>query len=180
VADTITVITLPQQPANGTVTFEAMGGNGLTAPKGAYFIRNVQATADNSGVGANGVEVRMDPTYTYLIQDSSAFLSQTTPANQHFVWLHTGLGVPSQGRRLLANVTSVQITAATLADFWSPPASINRPPGTFSVLTRSLGTDIFTFNMTIFLFDIRAREQVPYGDLIAAATGGAGSNSGQT
>jgi len=173
-ANVTTAFTLGAQPATGSALLVALGGNGFTAPKAMYIVRNVLAVSDGTDAGVTAVAMSMDPTYLAMVQYVTAVVSQSTKVDIDANWQYVGANMPSQVYR--PRMETILWQAPHVQSMWTPAAAIDAPPATLTFAIDSQGTDQITFSAAVFVFDIRARETTPYGILIASATGGAGSN----
>lgn len=167
---------VPDNPSPaGQIQFVALGGNGFSAPKGQYVIRNFAIVGDGSG-GVHSMSIVFDPDYCSMLQYAT-FLHDSI-VSLDFKWnlVSPGLGpaVPAQIKQGDAVPISSTLGPAK-ADTWQPPAMI-LPGGSFSAPTLSitvLNVDliVLTLNASIFVYDIRAREDERYQELVAARGG---------
>jgi len=166
-------VQLPAQPSpTGTTRFTALGGNGFSAPKGMYQVRNFASTGDGVG-GAHTHEIIMDPDYCSMIGYCTMLVNPAAGATQ-FAWNLVSADVPAQVITGSVTPISVTIDGPAVSDLWMPPAFVS-PGGpdapTLRISKVEILNEVLTLNAVIFIFDIRAREFSKYGDLIAARGG---------
>lgn len=172
-ANVVTAFTLPANPGSGgTLQRFALGGDGMRSPKGVYVIRSVGATGDGTGSGHLSVQMGLDPDFVSMLGYVSCSISQATPADAIVKFQHVGALMATMQENILASA-SVAAVVPEIATTWSPPAMLipGVTPGTTSIFVDNVGTDVVLLNAMIFLFDIRAMEEIPI-DLLVAARGG--------
>ncbi len=164
-------VQLPNNPSVGTVRGFALGGNGFSAPKFMYQLKNFSQTGDAGG-GSNTLSVVMDPDYCSLIVYATA---QVEPAGSlHDVkWKITGDRLPV----MVATPRVKDISSAfpeQISNTWIPPPFV-LPGGddlsTLSVAVLNILAEVLSINCVVYLFDIRARETTPMHQLIASVGG---------
>lgn len=157
-------------------TYIALGGNGFTAPKGMYTVSNFVSTGDASG-GAHQLNIVMDPTYTSMVGYAS--MNSNPVAAIVLRWTLVGPvggSTPLQVRNLLSFFSSSTINAATVNDLWVDMPALILPGGDDQVPTLSItvvnadGINV-QLHAVIFIYDIRAREDARYGQLVASRGG---------
>jgi len=163
--------TLPATPSAGTIQRFALGGDGYRSPSGVYVVRDVSITGDNTG-GFMAIQMGFDPNFVSMIGYCSASISQGTPTLQKVKFQHVGALMATMQENIeaiAANAGNVPEIAVT----WSPPAMLipGVRPGTTTCQVDNTEDDVFIFNASIFLYDIRAMENFPI-DLLVAARGG--------
>jgi len=168
-ADSVVAFTLPAEPPTGTLERIALGGNGFTAPQAEFLIRNVQSASDGTGSGSNSIQIGMDPNYCWMVAYMSATVTQASSADNDWRFQLVGARVPTQLITPLVN--SLGRVTAQIGTTWLPPASVNTGAATLSLFVPSVGTDLLNVSAAIFVFDIRAREAVPYWNLVNARGG---------
>lgn len=163
-------VTLPAQPGSGTLRFVPLGGDGYTAPFAMWQIRDFIATGD-SGAGNQVVSIGMDDRYCSLV--GYAAMTYTDTAVQDIRWVLAGTQVPLQVRTIKLSPSSASLNTATMSDLWLPPAAVSpgATPVTLSITTLNNDTEVLTLHASIFLFNINARQKMPYQALVAARGG---------
>jgi len=166
-----TSLQLPDNPSPaGSIEFIALGGNGFNAPKGQYVIKNFATSGDATG-GAHTLSMAFDPSYCAMVQYAT-FLHATV-VSLAFKFNIVSSAVPAQ--LLQGDVVSISSTISTQKGLtWNPPAMIL--PGTptaptLSISVLNIDTAVLTLNASIFVYDIRAREDSRYQELVAARGG---------
>lgn len=165
--------TLPNQPANGVVTQVPLGGDGYTAPFAMYTVVNFATTGDATG-GAQTMNMVMDNRYCALLGYAS--MTSTAPADIDIRWSLVGvLGgtVPLMVRAASIDRISSTVTTATVNDTWLPPAFImpGADPATLTLAVINTDTLIVQVHAVIFLYNINARQKMPFG-ILAEPRGG--------
>jgi len=163
---------LPDNPSPaGTTRFVALGGNGFTAPKGVYLVRNFASSGDATA-GSHKHNIIMDPDYCSMLGYASFLFGAGGDAD--FKMTLVSSAVPLMV--VAGSTTAVNSALGPQNSFtWLPPAAIT--PGSaaqvptllFSVL--NVDTAVFSCNANIFIYDIRCREDERYQDLVAARGG---------
>ncbi len=167
-----TTLTLPGQPAAGTVEYVPLGGDGFYSPIAAYSLANIGATGAVGG-GALTVRVNMDTRYCSLISYVSIGLVQATPADVEvrFTIADTKARVPRLVEQGDVTFVDSDISVATIAKTWNPPATV-LPGGTIAPFVQlvvvNIDADIMNLDALIYLFNVRARELTPMGPLLWA------------
>ncbi len=173
-------IQLPDQPSTtGTVQHIPLGGDGFSAPKGAYVIQQATLTGDGSTVGFAHIRIRMDQVYCSLVSYVSWSVAQGTPANIHF---HSRIATLQTSQTdivaeqlqagletfIASNVTS---TGQNVSHTWNPTPIIlpgDNAQGVIDLHWANVGTDVWTLSALIYLFDVRVRSTAPMGPLLWA------------
>jgi hypothetical protein len=167
-------VVLPAQPTDGVVTYVPLGGDGLTAPQGAYAVVNFELTGASGG-GASTLIVQMDPRYCSLVAFASFRILQTTSADADF---RLTVGSQTGGRQIPQLLESGPVVAISSV---VSNSEINKTlklqplilPGAGNVGQLRLDTlnvenDVTMLSALIYLFDIRVRELTPMGPLLFA------------
>lgn len=166
------VVDIPATPANGFLRFIPLGGNGYTSPFAMWQCQQLLVTGDATG-GAASITVNMDRRYCSMMGYASMTYPGTTPDPFPLRWAITGDRVPQQFRAVKVDLIPTTISAARVSDTWLPPATVNPGPEEIALSITVPNTDTLVLQMhcAIFLFNINARQKVPY-HLLAAARGG--------
>jgi len=149
----------------------ALGGDGFRSPSGIYVVRNLRVDGDGSDAGSVSCQITLDPSYCSLIGYATMSSSQVTPLDTivRFSMIGSQIGTMQES----FEVKATDFGNPAISKLWKPPAVIipGTDPGTLSFFGDNVATDINFFNAQIYLFDIRAREVVPIGLLVAARGG---------
>lgn len=174
----LNTFTLPGQPAQGAglggvATFTPLGGDGYTAPRGMFTVTNMVSTGDATG-GAHSNEIVMDSRYCSMV--SYASMTGPNAADIDIRWsLVASVGgvVPLMVRTLAVDRMGAAIDAATINDLWLPPAFImpGSDPATLRIAVINADTITMQLHAVIFIYNINARQKVPYGMLTAPRGG---------
>jgi len=162
--------TLPDQPlvsVFGTSTYVALGGDGLSSPRGAYSIRSARITGDASG-GLAAINVTMDNRFTSLIQYVTGQVDEVAAATD-FKWVITSDSQAS-AIDIGSDVNRDTDFFANAGHTWMPPA-ILLPGNENSRLIMewpNVLNDTFFLDTLIFLFDIDVRQKAPIAPLLWA------------
>lgn len=172
------VFELPNQPSSsapdamtGAVTYVPLGGDGKTAPIGAYSLRSLNLPGD--GVGAASIAVAMDPRYASLIVFMHGAIEDATPGTDEWIKLTV------ESDTTAAMVTQEDVPAAPtnlgardFSKMFTPPPII-LPGGGDGSIIRAQFEDAsdrsFVLEAYILLWDIRVRELTPMSLLVAAS-----------
>lgn len=171
-------VTLPATPSTGVLTYVPLGGNGYTSPFAMWSLANFLVTGAAGG-GSQSLSVVMDDRYCSLM--SYASMTYTDTAAHDYRWSlvgEVGGPVPLDSRTLKITASSASINAATQTDVWRPTPVVHpgATPITLSVATLNVDTFVLQLHLQVFLFNINARQKVPYHLLVACRPGD--SNSG--
>lgn len=170
-------VTLPAEPTNGTLVFTPLGGDGFASPRAMYQLSNFAITGDVSG-GSISLDVVMDSRYCTMIAYATMLYSGTGTDPLPILWRLQEAGVggrsPLRLRQVSADVITADTGGARVNDMWVPPAFVD---GASSGLTLTISTDnqdagILQMFASIFIFDINARQRVPFELLVRARGGG--------
>ncbi len=163
-------ITLPGEPADGSVAFVPLGGDGFTAPKFAYAVKDFRLTGDASGTFIQH-DVFMDERWCALVSYVSFTIAQGTSADADF-----RMSIGSLRSAELQD-SGVVIAIASLVDSievshtWNPPALILPGAGDAARIrlqTLNVLNDVVALSALVYLFDVRVRETTPMGPLLWA------------
>lgn len=165
--------TLPNQPLEsvfGTSTYVALGGDGLTSPKGAYSIRGARIGGDVSG-GLASINCTMDERFTSLVQYVTAQAGGVTTSTEikMVITSNSQASVIDWGTDLVFTA----IGATNCGHTWNPPP-ILLPGNEVSRIEMdwpNVDGDTFFMDALIYLFDIDVRQRTPIGPLLWARGG---------
>ncbi len=166
------IFTIPAQPTTGALDYIPLGGDGLTAPRGAYSIVGHAVTGSVSG-GAMSVRVSMDPRYCALVAWVTAQNTQVSSADAD---LRIVLGdadgrVPAIVQQGPVVATSATVNAVTVARTFVPNPIVLPGGGVvpfINVAMLNVDADVLKMDAMIYIFDIRVRELTPMGPLLWA------------
>lgn len=168
-------VTLPNNPATGLLQYVPLGGDGYTDPFAMYVLRNFLLTGDASG-GFSEIEVVMDDRFCSMVQFASVIFNDTSadPLPVRWVLGSSLLGTTPN----MFRVRDIPALAAATGepqstDMWLPPAFL-LPGADFSALSVKIlngNTDTMQLFTSIFLFNVNARQKVPYSRLVQARGG---------
>lgn len=167
--------TLPAQPPTGVLRRVPLGGNGYTDPFAMYTLRNYAVTGDATN-GSVSLTVVMDRRYCSLVSYCSGIYTAAGSSPAPFRWLlgsGTNGTTPNMFRQRRIVLGSTEVSAAIITDMWLPPAFL-LPGGDFSELVLTgvnEDTDIMQMFTVIYLFNINARQKVPYSHLVQSRGG---------
>lgn len=164
-------LTLPAQPASGTLTRLNLGGDGFRAPIAAYSLEAMTLTGDVSG-GSLRFLINMDARFCTLMAYSAFAIAQGSKSNADFRYILGGDTVP--GQQLTGTTTAINLTVhGTNNGFtWYPKPFVLPGGGQNSNLqldVLNVDDDVVAMNGIFYLFDIRVRELTPMGPLLWAA-----------
>lgn len=171
-------VTLPAQPATGTVRYQALGGDGVNTPIGMYSVVGLQVTGDATG-GSATLQVIFDAKYQSLLAYANFGAVQVASADADYrVTLSgSGLSMPTASDSGLIVATSATLNVVTLGKLWQPPpfvtASLPGQIGTLAWQVLNVDLDSYTMSAAIYVFDILAREHAnSMGQMLFNARGG--------
>lgn len=172
--DVINTLQLPDQPSPaGVVQYVALGGNGFSAPRGMYTIRNFASTGDALG-GEHTHNIIMDPDYCSVIAYATMQID-VSAGNRAIHWQIASTAVPLQAENTVVRPVSSGLAGSQIVHTWMPPAFIN--PGSASEVPTlvcsvvNVEDEILNLNVVVLTFDIRARESALYDRLIGSRGG---------
>lgn len=163
-------IVLPAQPTSGLVDAVPLGGDGFSAPKLAYSIKNFLVTGDASSGNLEQI-IRMDQRYCSLVTFATLTIAQGTAADASFRMTITGNRTPGMDDSgLIVSVPSL-VDSIEVSHTWFPMALILPGSGDDAILRArvlNVNGDVSRLDAFIYLFDIRVRELTPMGPLLWA------------
>lgn len=170
-------VTFPAQPAIGLLSFIPLGGDGYSAPFGAYSLLGHRVVGAAGG-GTMVLRANMDPRYTSLISYITGIDSQVASADADVRLLVTAddSRVPPAIFSDLITGTDAVMSTNTIVKTWNPPALIL--PGGNSIANArfemvNVDSDVYVMHLLVYLFNIRVRELTPQGMLLWARGSGA-------
>lgn len=170
VANVIESITLPEQPVAGLVTFVPLGGDGFSAPKFAYAVRNFALTGDDQ-LGFIQHEIKMDERWCSLISYVTFNMSQVASADVDYS-LDIISGHSAEMRdQDVQKAISKTVTTVNVGHTWLPPPTVLPGAGDSARIRTHLlnvENDIVRVSALIYCFDVRVRETTPMGPLLWA------------
>ena len=168
-------LVLPGQPTTGNTVFEALGGDGLTAPHSAWHVNGFELTGDVTG-GTVTMTVRMDPRFVSLVGHMTLRSTQVNDADKIVRWTCSGgTRLPRVGAtRTLTHAP--YLSSNELFDTYVPPPVL-LPGGSTSACSIILENDtnnLYLMDALIYLFNIDVRQKYPSGPLLWARGVGQG------
>lgn len=165
---------LPEQPAEGQVRFQPLGGDGYTAPQSEY-IGSIKEDGDASG-GYHAIRVTMDPQYVSLVNFCAFGLKNTTSSHFFRMTLSEVGGVQlSIFGQAVYGLIGLGTTQARLGALWSPP------PMLMSATEKTAGVDPMLavyvpnntgvelgINVRVLNFAKDVREKVPLHQILGS------------
>ncbi len=154
----------------GATFFVPLGGDGFTAPKFGYAIRNFALTGDASGTFTQHT-ISFDERFCSLVSYVTLGIQQVASADADFQ-----LTINSD-RSAQLNESGVQTAVASgvsgveIGRTWNPPAYIYPGAGDNGRIRSqvlNVLNDVVTLSAFIYLFDVRVRETTPMGPLLWA------------
>jgi len=151
-------ITLPNQPAVGTLEYIPLAGDGLAAPQSAFFLDH-QITGDASG-GFIRWQVHRDGRFSHLLQFMSAESDSITAISYRFDIFR---GANASTAQAFHNVGTTGLSSVSgnvlAAQIWTPPAVID--PVKFELKLPNADGEEHKFKMLIYNFKVDASKRVP-------------------
>ncbi len=167
---------LPEQSGSITSlarqTWIPLGGDGFTSPKAAYSLRSIGIAGVSTGLAA--IAVTMDPRFCSLVCWMLGGIDDSSPGASAQV----KLTVESDTTAVASATLQPRVSTIGSQDFqaiFQPPAVILPGGSDGSIIRAQFNDDVaatFFIDAFILLFDIRARELVPYETLLAARGAG--------
>jgi len=163
-------LTLPAQPATGSVTYVTLGGDGYMAPFAAYSVSDWQVTADASG-GRATYTLTMDDRFVGLMSYASFTGIQGSTLDVGCRWRLRGTpGAPPVFRALTIDAITTNAVGAQLNDLFVPQPVLlpGGQPATLLFETDNVNGDSYFISTLIYLFNIDVRQKTPMGPLLWA------------
>ncbi len=155
-------VTLPGQPATGSVLYQPMGGDGRTAPMGRYEI-DASLAMDGTG-GAWDFLFELDPQYMNLVSVMGIFLNQGADT------IGFTMDIKLQENTSIFRVAGdlLQLSSTGASRLWSPPPIVD-PVG---IDFRLVNSDTFTgaATATIYVFRKGVQHEVPIDKIFQCLT----------
>lgn len=152
-------LTLPDQPAAGSVVFLPLGGNGFLAPHSAFSI-DMQITGDASG-GGIAFRINRDERFEHLIQSMMLQVDGSAAIQYKFE-------VFRENDSLFINGGTSSVTTASGGDgayqLWTPPAMID--PSFWRLKVTNVDGVQVKFKCLIYNFNIEASKKIPLNVLL--------------
>lgn len=153
-------ITLPNQPAVGSVEYIPLGGDGWVSPRSAYLI-DMRITGDVSG-GRVTLTVNRDPRFEHIV----SFIqleSDSATATEYIFNLHRAKVVAhNTGAVKQVNLSSLDFTSIA----WNPTPMIE--PTKWSAIFNNVDAIEYKWMSLVYNYNIRASEKIPLGTLFAS------------
>ncbi len=168
----VETLVLPAQPATGSVNYIPLGGDGFSAPNGAYAVNNFSLTGDATG-GLLTFNVTMDNRYCSLVSYATGLIGQVTPTDAEFRTILRSLTGNAVPEIVHAGIREALVAAFVVEvnELWSvPPVILPGGPdvGQLSWNWVNADGDSFSLDALIYVFNIRVREMTPMGPLLWA------------
>jgi len=172
-APTVSVViamVLPVSSQVGTLKYVPLGGNGYTSPHGMYVVKGLAITGDSGG-GTAKMSIILDDRFCSMVGYASVVSANTASDPGSVRWVITSSDVAQQFRAVEVPESAVD---GPISDTWLPPATIlPGGPGVASLAVSLVNEDglVSQLYAQIFVYNIHARERVPF-ELLVAARGG--------
>ncbi len=157
-------ITLPEQPAVGSIAYVPLGGDGYAAPFAMYQLNSVGVVNDATS-GTAQLFINMDPQFQAVIQNM-VFDIASAAADKELVCSisdRTGLYTDfAQVIALLPSITGISNARAS----WCPVPLFD--VGQINGIVANVDTETLSISGQILLFNRRATEIVPLPLLLAS------------
>lgn len=168
-------VTLPNAPATGVLRYTPLGGNGYTSPHAMYQLKNFLVTGDSGG-GTASLEVVMDDRFCCMIAYASMIFggASTNPATVNWTWGGGLAGISPQFiQQRQVTLSNTSVGAPRIADTFDSPAFVHGSDSNLALTVTTVNEDADTVQLflSVYLFNINAREKVPI-ELLVAARGG--------
>jgi len=164
------VFVLPDAPPVGTLKYVPLGGNGYTSPHGMYVVKGLAIAGDATG-GTTKMSIILDDRFCSMVGYASVVSANTASDPGSVRWVITSSDVAQQFRVVEVPESAV---AGPISDTWLPPATIlPGGPGVASLTVDLVNEDTLISQLyaQIFVYNINARERVPF-ELLVSARGG--------
>jgi len=155
-------VTLPDQPATGSVDYVTLAGDGYYAPHSMYIVA-IAADEDASG-GSITLTVNPDPRFAQCATIMSCFDTDTTPKPFQ---MNLGIERPGQGvfsyvftRDSADSPTGIQVVG------FMPPIFV--PQARWEVSVANVDTFALEMRMLVYNFMIDAPKRVPLQFIVTA------------
>lgn len=167
-------LAIPDQPADGQVRIQPLGGNGYSAPHSEYIVV-CKSTGDVSG-GTNSVHIRPDPQYVSLVL-WAAWGMDTVSADQAYRMSLTDVrgAQLSIFRTATYGASGLGSGTSRIGAMWSPPpVLLSADAGSagddpqIEVWVPNTSTAELSLNCRILNFAKNARETTPLPVLLSS------------
>ncbi len=158
-------VTLPNQPATGSVTLRPLGGNGYSSPMSAYLVRLFAVTADASG-GVASLDLFMDPQFESVVSFVSLTAASAAASEQvRFDMYQRDAAAAGITRWEFPGTMSFNSdTGSTIA--FSPPPLFDI--GRLSMNTDNVDTEQYFLSTMVYNFKRDAAQKTPLAVLLAS------------
>lgn len=147
-----------------------LGGDGFTAPKFAYAVRDFLLTGDATGTFVQHT-INMDERYCALVSYVTHTIAQATSADAEFQTSITSARSAQLRDSGIQVAVNSSVSALEIAHTWNPPALILPGAGDgarIRIQVLNVDTDVVRLSALIYCFDVRVRETTPMGPLLWA------------
>lgn len=164
---------LPDQPVDGSLILQPLGGGGFDSPHSVY---RLQITLDGAaGGGANLIQVRFDPRYVQIVSALQVSILSGAGAIDVNVIIQDETGIGRAQLRTEIPITTV--SGATNIISWTPePLLVSAGIGVagdnpeIRCEIPNVDTEDMTMRCSIYNFNKRARELVPIEQMLRFLT----------
>lgn len=163
-------VTLPAQHSAGSTLYVPLGGNGMSSPHAMYVVKGLNVTGDASG-GQASMTIIFDDRFCSMVGYASVVSSNTAVDPAAVRWVLTGSQTAQAFRAALIAENAV---AGPISDTWLPPPVLTPGgPARAQLSVTLLNETTITSQMyaQIFIYNINARQRVPFEYLVAARGG---------
>ncbi len=167
------LVTLPDQPAQGTTIEQPLGGNGWTAPHSAHAC-DISVVSDGTG-GASTLRVHTDPRWTCVI---AYMLSRVTTPTADYPLSQIIVMGRFAGFCQVTGVVDISDapTGKSAGRLWTPPGIIgttSEPPSSGTPMygesvVNNIDTEAHSLHIRVYNFEKDAQRRVPLSVLLAS------------
>jgi len=147
-----------------------LGGDGFTAPKFAYAIRNFLQTGDATGTFVQ-FRINMDERWCSLVAFAEFTIAQATSADAEFqfsISSDKSAELIDSGLQVAVNSS---VSGLEIGHTWAPPPLVLPGAGDnarIGLQVLNVDTDVVRLSAYVYCFDVRVRETTPMGPLLWA------------
>lgn len=162
-----TTLTLPNQPADGSVVYVPLGGDGWRSPMSSYSV-TIRVTGDASG-GTNQITVSPDPQFVAIVSYVQVASPDSPNDPEDFlVSLNSGQETAQTGMQIPSVLPAGNNTNTAI---WTPPLTLLDPPrGDPSIVAAMQNINTIDLELSFRLYNFRkgVAQRTPLGRLVAA------------
>ncbi len=155
-------VTLPAQPASGTVEFLPLGGDGRTAPH-SMFLVDIQGTGDATG---NHLRLTINRDQRFEQLCSYMMLQNGSAAAVDYRMQVLTAGAARQINVGATKHATIDVTFTVASIIWAPPAYMLGDQ--WQMATANVDTIVSRLKVLLYNFDIQASKKTPLPLLLAS------------